>query len=533
MAMHGEQIIGGEHSGQGGQTFHAINPATGQPLEGAFHEATAAEVEHACRSAEDGFEAYRRIGPLRRAGFLEAIGQAIMALGDELLHRAMEETALPEARLTGERGRTVFQLKMFADLIREGSWVDARIDLPQADRKPLPKPDLRRMKVPLGPVAVFGASNFPLAYSVAGGDTASALAAGCSVVVKGHPAHPGTSELVAGAIVEAAARTDMPPGVFSLVHGQGIEVGRNLVIHPLIKAVGFTGSLKGGRALFDAAAGRPEPIPVYAEMGSTNPVFILPGAMAERMDAIVTGLSGSVTMGVGQFCTNPGMVVGLDGEAMTELVRKTADLMAATPAGTMVHAGIKRAFDAGVAELASVAGVSVAGRAEASAGGGGAGAGAVMFQTDAQVALGDARVSREVFGPSTVAVRCGSREKMLELASHLHGHLTVTVHGTEADFKEYEELLWILRRKAGRLVINGYPTGVEVCHAMTHGGPYPSTTDGRTTSVGPAAIERFARPMSWQNSPAAILPDELKDENPLGIWRILEGRLTREPVAHG
>src|SRR5499427_6959579 len=394
---------------------------------------------------------------------------------------------------------------MFADLIREGSWVDARIDTPLPDRRPIPKPDLRRMLVPVGPVAVFGSSNFPLAFSVAGGDTASALAAGCPVVVKAHPAHPGTSEMVARAIASAVAATGMPAGVFSMLHGVGHEVGLGLVKHPLTRAVGFTGSLRGGRALFDAAASRPDPIPVYAEMGSVNPVFVLPGALRERAEAIAEGLKNSVTLGVGQFCTCPGLAVGLLDENFARFADKLGGLIAGAQPGTMLYPGILEGYEAGVKRLSDLEGLQTtqsriepdAAKTEARP---------AVFSTNARTFMRHHELREEVFGPSTVVVSCDSRQEMERVARNLEGHLTATIHGTAEDLRDYDWLVSILENKAGRLIFNGYPTGVEVCASMHHGGPYPATTDSRSTSVGTAAINRFVRPIAYQNFPQSLLP---------------------------
>jgi NADP-dependent aldehyde dehydrogenase len=491
---------------------------------GEFDEASGSHVDRALDAAAQAARAYRRVSPNARAAFLDRIADALEQ-ADRLLETANAETALPLERLTGERARTVGQLRMFARLVREGSWVDARIDRALPDRTPLPKPDVRRMLIPLGPVAVFAASNFPLAFSVAGGDTASALAAGCPVVLKAHPAHPATSELAARAIVGAANATGMPPGVFSLLHGRRHDVGIALVRHPLTRAVAFTGSLRGGRALFDVAVRRPDPIPVYAEMGSVNPVFVLPGALAERGDAIAAGLKQSVLLGVGQFCTSPGLTIGTDDEQFDRFVRQVETLMADAPAGTMLYPGLCEAYEAGVGRLSALDGVrtvrsSVAGDPRAQAR-------PSLFDTAARTFLWHRELGEEVFGPSTVVVRCGSREEMEAVALQLDGQLTATIHGTPDDLAEYASLVSILEDKAGRLIFNGFPTGVEVCAAMQHGGPYPASTDSRTTSVGSAAIHRFARPVAWQNFPQASLPPEVQDGNPRGIWRHIDGEMTR------
>jgi NADP-dependent aldehyde dehydrogenase len=511
-------------------SFRAKNPTTGEALDGDFLEATPGEIDAAARAAERGFEPYAALEPARRAEFLRAIAQQILALGDRLLERAGAETGLPSARLESERARTVSQILLFATLIEEGSWVGARIDRALPDRRPQPRPDIRRLLVPIGPVAVFGASNFPLAFSVAGGDTISALAAGCPVVVKAHPGHPGTSELVASAVRTAARETRMPEGVFGMVHGPSPEVGITLVTHPSIRAVGFTGSLGAGRTLFDAAALRPEPIPVYAEMGSSNPVFVLPGAMAERSAAIAKGLAASVAQGAGQFCTNPGLVFVIDSPASTAFLKDTGDALASTPPGTMVHAGVKAAYDRGLGEAARIDGVALAARAAGRGSHPDTEAPAALLVTDARAWSENPKLGEEIFGPATLGVRCASRPEMLQLARALRGHLTATVHATEKDLAEFAELVAILRRRVGRLVFNGFPTGVEVCHAMHHGGPYPATTDARSTSVGTAAIERFARPVCYQDFPQSALPEELHDGNPRGIWRLVDGGLTREPL---
>jgi NADP-dependent aldehyde dehydrogenase len=416
---------------------------------------------------------------------------------------------------------------MFADLIREGSWVDARIDRAIPDRQPLPKPDIRRMLIPIGPVVVFGASNFPLAFSVAGGDTASAMAAGCPVILKAHPAHPGTSELVARAIVKAAAEAEMPAGVFSMLYDAGHEIGVALVKHPLTRAVGFTGSLRGGRALFDAAASRPDPIPVYAEMGSVNPVFILPGALRERAEAIAEGLKNSVLLGVGQFCTSPGLAVGLLDENFARFAETLGGLFAGAQPGTMLYPGILQGYEAGVKRLGALEGLKAtqsriepdAEKTEARP---------AVFSTNARTFARHHELGEEVFGPSTVVVSCNTREEMEQIARTLEGHLTATIHGAADDLRDYARLVSILENKVGRLIFNGYPTGVEVCASMQHGGPYPATTDSRSTSVGTAAIHRFARPVCYQNFPQEALPVELRNVNQRGLWRLVDNQLTKD-----
>ncbi|NIM14510.1 MAG: aldehyde dehydrogenase family protein [Candidatus Aminicenantes bacterium] len=528
MKLTGEQIIGSTFSKQGAKTFNAVNPVDGQRIEPSYYEAAADEVDKALHLAQEAFLFYRKNKPSEKAAFLERIADEILALGDELIQRCMKETALPEARLEGERGRTVNQLKLFARVLLEGSWVEARIDTAIPDREPVPKPDLRRMLIPLGPVGVFGASNFPLAFSVAGGDTASALAAGCPVVVKAHPAHPGTSEMVSRAILKAAQQTSMPEGIFSMVHGQSVEVGMAIVNHPFAKAIGFTGSFKGGKALFDAAVRRPEPIPVYAEMGSTNPVFLLPGALKKRGETIAKGLAGSVTLGVGQFCTNPGLVFVIQSKEADDFINYAAAEISAVNAGIMLTDKIKASYNLGIETLLHIEGVEVKGRGKP--GEGSCQGIALLMQTTAEVFLKNPRLEEEVFGPSTIIVTAADKYQLMEAASYLRGHLTATLHHSGSELEEYAQLVDLLESRVGRLLMDGFPTGVEVCPSMHHGGPFPATTDVRTTSVGTAAIKRFARPICYQNFPHSSLPDELKDENPLKILRLVNGQGTRDKV---
>lgn len=518
----GGQWLGGHASAEGNDMFQAKDPITGASLEPSFREASIAEVDQAVRTASKAFKVYGKIGREAKANFLEEIGKEIMALGEVLINRAMSETALPQGRLEGERGRTVNQLRLFAEIVREGSWVDARIDQGNPDRQPLPKPDIRHMLIPLGPVGIFGASNFPLAFSVAGGDTASALAAGCTVVVKGHPAHPGTSELVGQAILKAAKSTGMPEGVFSLVQGTTHQVGLAIVNHPRIKAIGFTGSFQGGKAIYDAAVRRPEPIPVYAEMGSTNPVFILPEAMEKNRNTIAEKLAGSISLGVGQFCTNPGLVISLDADNTRDFIEKTGEHLAAGKAGTMLTEGIRKNYLSGIKQLSSIGQVSMVANGQATETA--TGTSSFLLQADATTLLTHEELSKEVFGPSSVMITAQSKDEILSIARNLEGHLTATIHAEGNDLEEFGELIEVLERKVGRILLNGYPTGVEVCHAMVHGGPFPATTDSRSTSVGTTAIGRFSRPICYQNFPENKLPEELRDGNPAGIWRMLDGQ---------
>lgn len=526
MELTGKNIVGNQLVAAGHTTFYAEDPSTGRRLETAFTEATVQEVGQAVQKAGEAFQLYRKKSGKERAAFLEAIADEIMAIGDLLIRRCMQESGLPEARLTGERGRTTGQLKLFASLLREGSWVDARIDTADPERKPLPKPDIRSMQRALGPVGVFGASNFPLAFSVAGGDTASALAAGCTVVVKAHPAHPGTCELVGLAIQRAAQKSGMPEGTFSMVQGKSTDVGLALVRHPLITAIGFTGSFRGGKALYDEACKRPVPIPVYAEMGSTNPVFILPGALKERKEAIAKELSASITLGTGQFCTNPGLTFLLESEEEKVFKELLAGAISAINAGPMLTEGILSAYNRGIDTLTSKKGVTVLAKGKKE--GEGHYAAAQLLQADMDAFRADHALEEEVFGPSTLAVTAQSREDLLQAIDHMKGHLTATIIGTTQDLADYAPLIEKLELKVGRIIINGYPTGVEVCHAMVHGGPYPATTDSSTTSVGTGAITRFTRPVCYQGFSPALLPEELKDDNPLGIWRLVNGERKKD-----
>jgi alpha-ketoglutaric semialdehyde dehydrogenase len=517
--LSGKNIIGGSFTGEGKIIFYAEDPANGRKLEPGFHEASEREIHLAIDQAAVAFQEYRSRSGKDKAVFLEAIAEEIMGLGDDLITRCIEETGLPEARLKGERGRTVTQLKLFASYLREGSWVEARIDQAEPTRTP-PKADIRSMLKALGPVGVFGASNFPLAFSVAGGDTTSALAAGCTVVFKAHPAHPGTCEMVAGAIAGAVKKTGMPNGTFSMVHGKSTVVGLAIVRHPSITAIGFTGSFRGGKALFDVANSRPVPIPVYAEMGSTNPVFILPEALQEKKETIAKDLAAAVTLGVGQFCTNPGLVFYQEDNERNFGDVLSRSLQEIKP-GVMLTSYIQEAYKEGVEKLSRTKGVNTL--LKGVAGATGCQAAAYLFQSAAETFLNDASLEQEIFGPSTLAVTVDDKAQLLRIASRLGGHLTATLHATENDLKAYRGLIAVLEQKVGRLIINGYPTGVEVTHAMVHGGPYPATTDSRTTSVGTDAIKRFARPVCYQNFPESLLPDELKDGNPLHLSRRVNG----------
>jgi 2,5-dioxopentanoate dehydrogenase len=466
----------------------------------------------------DGLGGFRAPGAKERATFLRRIGEHIEKLGDELIQVCHEECKLGVDRLRGERTRTVNQLAMFAGLIEEGSWVDARIDTALPERKPVPKPDLRRVLRPLGPVAVFSASNFPLAFSVAGGDTASAFAAGCAVAVKAHPAHPRTSVLVGDAIARAIVDTGMPKAIFHLVTDSSIEAGKQLVTHPVIRAVGFTGSTQAGRSLFNLAAGRPEPIPVFAEMSSLNPVLIMPEALRERRAEIVKGLAGSVTLGVGQFCTKPGVILGLRGADFEELSSALGDALAKVESAPMLYDGIEERLADSLQKTQAYVQVSRA---------------AHLLRATAKEFRENDVLQEEIFGPATLLVECTDEEEVLKTIESLPGQLTATVHLTPNEEESSRAFLEAFAGRAGRVILNGYPTGVEVCPSMQHGGPYPATTDSRFTSVGTAAIHRFARPVCFQDFAEKLLPVALRNANKLGIWRQINGRFTKDDVGGG
>tara|TARA_R110000824_G_scaffold400686_1_gene608877 strand:+ start:50404 stop:51978 length:1575 start_codon:yes stop_codon:yes gene_type:complete len=513
----GQQAISGQQA-----DIQAVNPATGEKLSPAYPGGSKAEVEQACALAEAAFDSYRETGLEARATFLETIAAEIEGIGDELVERAMAETGLPRPRIEGERGRTCGQLRLFASVVRAGEWLDVRIDPAMPDREPLPRADLRQRHIGLGPVAVFGASNFPLAFSVAGGDTASALAAGCPVVVKGHSAHPGTSELVGRAIQRAVAKCDLPEGVFSLLFGSGKEIGQALVADPRIQAVGFTGSRSGGTALMATAQARPQPIPVYAEMSSINPVFLLPEALKARGKAIAEGFVGSLNMGAGQFCTNPGLIIAVEGPELDAFVAAAGEAVKGSAGQTMLTPGIHDAYQQGVGRLASHAKVTEVARGQAGETAHPCQAG--LFVTQAEAFLSDPALQEEVFGSTSLVIACADAQEVARVAAQLEGQLTITLQMDDGDLATAKQLLPTLERKAGRILANGWPTGVEVCHAMVHGGPYPATSDSRTTSVGSAAIFRFLRPVCYQALPEGLLPEAIRDGNPAGVSRLVDGK---------
>jgi NADP-dependent aldehyde dehydrogenase len=506
-------------------TFHAINPATGEELEPAIREATPADVDTAVKDAVDALIATSMLPPRWQAELLDTIAAKIMDLGDGLLERGEAETALPRARLTGERARTTNQLKMFAEIVRDGSWVEATIETADPNRKPAPKPDLRRVLRQRGPVGIFGASNFPFAFGAVGGDTASALAAACPVVVKGHPSHPGTSAMFADAVKAALVQLKLPAGLFTLLQGRSHELSGALVKHPFLRAVGFTGSLTAGRALFDLAAARPYPIPVYAEMGSVNPIVIMSGALRTRGETIARDLSASVLLGGGQFCTKPGLIftVGDDAKFIDLLTKNIAQ----QPACTMLNQNLRDNFRMRLTRIAALHGVTALAQGKST---GHAATAPSLFRTDAKAWHRNKDLHEEAFGPAAVVVHCDTVEQVIECIDHLAGNLTGTVHANDSD-KDASMVLNRLAFKVGRVIVNGYPTGVEVNSAIVHGGPYPATTDAGTTSVGSAAIRRWVRLIAYQDTPDAMLPPALQNANPLKIERMVNGQRTREPIA--
>ena len=526
--IEGKQLIGGMLSALGAESFVGINRNNGQKLPYLFYKATKKEVDVAVGTATSAFAACRNKSGAEKAAFLDMIIDEINGISEDLVLMASLETALPEARISGEKDRTINQIKLFSALLKEGHWVDARIETADPSRLPIPKPDTRSMQRPLGPVAVFGASNFPLAFSVAGGDTISAIAAGCPVIFKAHPAHPATCELVGKAIVRAIERCNMPTGLFSMLHGDGPVVGTMIVQHPGIKAVAFTGSFKAGKAIFDLVVKRPIPIPVYAEMGSTNPVFVLPGAMKQRAETIASGYAAALTLGNGQFCTNPGLLIHLDDEIKDSFHASLKNAFTNTKSGVMLAENIEQAYLAGIAARKRLNGLEV--MAEGMEAVAPAQQQPVLFRTTLAEYNSHPELEEELFGPSGIVIETDSRMAMLTFAESLSGHLTATVHGTDEELPQYSDLLDILEQKVGRLVINGFPTGVEVNNAMVHGGPFPACTDARSTSVGSAAIYRFTRPVCYQSFPQTLLPDELNNANPLGVRRLVNGTLTNTPI---
>lgn len=528
MNLEGKQLINGQSIAWGTEYFYAVNRALGENLEWRFFNASAQDIEIAVATAQRDFAITRNKTGIEKALFLEAIALELEKAGPQLIEMACLETALTTIRIEGELARTINQAKLFAKLLRDGHWVDAKIDTGDAQRKPAPRPDIRSMQRPIGPVAIFGASNFPLAFSAAGGDTVSAIAAGCPVVFKAHPGHPATCEIAGKAILAACAASDMPMGYFSLLHGDGPQVGAALAVHPAIKAIGFTGSYRVGRLLYNAAAARPEPIPVFAEMGSTNPVFVLPQALQQRRDAIAAGYVGALTLGVGQFCTNPGLLIHESGSEDGLFHQGIADNLNAATGGIMLTPAIEETYRSGVSARRGLKGLQIL--AEGRETDNARQHAPVLFKTSLTAYNQHNHLEEELFGPSGIVITASSQAEMLAFAKNLSGHLTATVHATDEELPAYKDLLDVLETKVGRLIINGYPTGVEVVAPMVHGGPYPATTDARSTSVGTGAIYRFTRPVCYQGMPQALLPKELKDTNELEIWRLVDGNFSNASI---
>lgn len=510
MVISGTMFIGGEEVRGKGPAFHATAASELRILEPAYPSATSDQLEFACALADEAFDMFACSAPYQRADLLDAIGTNILDIGDALIERCMAETGLPRGRLEGERMRAVNQLRAFASILRDGTFATTRIDPANPAREPAPKPDLRMTQVGLGPVAVFSASNFPLAFSVAGGDTAAALAAGCPVIVKAHNAHPGTSELVGRAIRDAVATMGMPAGVFSLLFAESIAIGQALVADRRISAVGFTGSRRGGLALMETAARRPIPIPVYAEMSAINPVVLMPKRLDEAAEAIAAGFVGALTMGAGQFCTSPGLIIAIGGAALDRFIAAASETVVNAPSATMLTPGILAAYQDGAKRLADHGLVTPAASGQASIAGGSP----ALFVTDAETFLADKSLHDEVFGSTSLVVRCSSAPEMLSVLKGLEGQLTISIHMAPEDYADVAPLLSTIQRKTGRVIANGFGTGVEVSPAMVHGGPFPATSDGRSTSVGTLAIERFLRPVCYQDMPDALLPAALRDRNP-------------------
>ncbi|QEC66660.1 aldehyde dehydrogenase (NADP(+)) [Panacibacter ginsenosidivorans] len=528
MMLTGKNLIGYKLFGMNNETFSVAINFKNETGAYAFHEAATAEIDQAAMLAANAFEQYRKLSGTEKAFFLETLADAIAAAKDELIPVAMQETKLPQPRLEGEVQRTINQIKLFASLLREGSWVKAVIDTAQPDRKPLPKPDIRQMQIPLGPVAVFGASNFPFAFSVAGGDTISALAAGCPVIYKAHPAHPATSELVAQLVIDALKKCNMPEGLFALLQGKSNACSITLVQHPLVKAVAFTGSFTGGKALFDAACKRQEPIPVYAEMGSVNPVFILPNIMSKDANGIAEKLAASNLLSVGQFCTNPGLIFSVKSTDTENFLSTFASAIKQSNAGCMLSENIYHNYSANIKSLLVTEKLKL--KSYGKEANTDKTVTAHMFQTDAKAFLANKDLWHEVFGPASIHVVAENIEELYSIANELQGQLTASVWADEDDMYAANELAQILALKAGRIMLNNVPTGVEVTHAMVHGGPYPATTDARSTSVGTAAIYRFTRPVCYQNFTQQMLPDALKNKNTLSIQRFVDGKIDQRDI---
>lgn len=523
----GKNYIGNMQSAKGNKTYRTFNPQLNIENETLFTEATAQEINESVHLASEAFKTFRTVPGEKKSSFLNAIADEILALDDELIQTFCRESGLPEGRAKGERGRTVFQLRSFADLVKDGSWVEASIDTAQPEREPLPKPDLRKLLIPIGPVVVFGASNFPLAYSTAGGDTAAALAAGCPVIVKSHPMHAGTGELVASAIIKAVEKSGMPNGVFSNLNSSGIQVGTQLVQHPGVKAVGFTGSIQGGRSLYNLASQRDEPIPVFAEMGSINPVVILPNALKHRGEDLAKTYAGSITLGTGQFCTNPGLILAIKSDALTHFISALAKEIITIEPSCMLHPNIIGAYETNMGKMISQSGLRVVSNVEYEVSKNYARQ--AITTVEGKTFLENTSLHQEVFGPFSMVVQCKDKDQLELIISKLEGQLTGTLIADD-EAHLYSYIISALQNRVGRIIFNGVPTGVEVCPSMVHGGPYPASTDSRFTAVGVNSIKRWVRPFSFQDWPNALLPDELKNENPLGIYRLVNQKITKDII---
>ena len=525
----GKNYIGNQLSATGNKTFKTFNPLLNIENEWEITEASTNEVNQATELASGAYRTYSKISGEKKAVFLRTIAEEIEALGDELLEVYSSESGLPNGRAMGERGRTLGQLRAFANHIEAGNWVDASIDTAQPDRQPLPKVDLRKMNVALGPVVVFGASNFPFAFSTAGGDTAAALAAGCPVIVKSHPMHAATGEMVSSAVIKAVEKTGMPNGVFSNLNSSGIEIGQALVLHPKVKAVGFTGSINGGRALYDLAAKRKEPIPVFAEMGSINPVVLLPKALKNRAETIAQTYAGSITLGSGQFCTNPGLIIGVKSEGLTNFVNTLAKEIVKIEPSCMLHPNIAGAYETNKANAIAQSGLKVLAGYENEVKPNFARQ--VVTTVEGETFLNNPTLHHEVFGPFSLVVQCQNIEQLEDVISNLEGQLTGTIISDDNEIVKHSKIVNALQNRVGRIIFNGVPTGVEVCPSMHHGGPYPASTDSRFTAVGVDSIKRFVRPFSYQDWPNELLPDALKNENPLGISRLVNNHATANKIS--
>lgn len=524
----GKNYIGNKQLAKGNTTYKTFNPKLNLENKHTFVEATTEEINQAVQLASSAYKEFKNISGKRKAEFLNAVADEILALDEELVQTYCSETGLPEGRAKGERGRTIGQLRMFANLVEEGSWLEATIDTAQPERQPMPRSDIRKMMIPLGPVVVFGASNFPLAYSTAGGDTAAALASGCPVIVKSHPMHAGTGELVSSAIIRAAEKTGMPNGVFSNLNSKGIEVGVDLVNHPEIKAVGFTGSIRGGRALLDLAAQREEPIPVFAEMGSVNPVVILPNVLQERGESLAKTYASSITLGTGQFCTNPGLILGIKGDNLNNFIQNLSSEIVAIEPSCMLHPNISGAYETNKAKAIAQPELSVI--ADYNNDVSPNYARQAIATVEGDTFLKNTTLHQEVFGPFSLVVQCENKDQLEEIISNLEGQLTGTLIASENEAANYNAVIEALQNRVGRIIYNGVPTGVEVCPSMVHGGPYPSSTDSRFTAVGIHSIKRWVRPFSYQDWPNNLLPDALKNENPLAISRLVNGEQTKTNI---